>query len=71
VVLISKPPAPEVAAKIMAAVKACPKPVVVCFLGGDAAGPKAAGAYFAATLEEAAKAAVTLAAGGQPTAPQC
>jgi succinyl-CoA synthetase alpha subunit len=71
IVLVSKPPAPEVAAKIMAAVKACPKPVVVCFLGGDDAGPAAAGAYAAATLEEAARAAVTLAAGAKPTAPGC
>lgn len=71
IVLVSKPPAPAVAAKILAAVKACGKPVVCCFLGGDGAAATAAGAYFAATLEQAARAAVTLATGAKPEAPAC
>ncbi|HWQ62611.1 MAG TPA: FdrA family protein, partial [Negativicutes bacterium] len=70
-VLVSKPPAPAVAAKIYAAIKACAKPVVVCFLGGDASAATAAGAHFAATLEEAARAAVALASGAKPAASGC
>lgn len=70
IVLISKPPAPAVADKIVAAIKTCPKPVVVCFLGG-ASTAGAEGSYFAATLEEAARAAVTLAAGQKPAPPSC
>lgn len=71
IVLISKPPAPAVADKIVAAIKTCPKPVVVCFLGD---GAKAAGAeqtYFAVSLEEAARAAVALAAGQKPAPLSC
>ncbi len=68
IVLVSKPPAPAVADKIVAVLKTCPKPVVVCFLGGQAG---AEGAYFAATLEEAAKAAVALAKGETPQPPSC
>ncbi|MDT8900515.1 FdrA family protein [Anaeroselena agilis] len=70
IVLISKPPATAVADKIVAAVKTCPKPVVVCFLGGASA-VRAEKAYFAATLEEAAGAAVALAKGEQPASPAC
>jgi succinyl-CoA synthetase alpha subunit len=71
IVLVSKPPAPAVAAKIYTAIKACDKPVVVCFLGGDAAAASAAGAHFATTLEEAARAAVALASGAKPAASDC
>lgn len=71
IVLVSKPPAPAVAAKIYAAIKACAKPVVVCFLGGDAAAATASGAYFAATLEDAARAAVAIDAGVKPAASRC
>ncbi len=70
IVLISKPPAPSVADKIVAAIQTCPKPVVVCFLGGaNAVG--AGGTYFAATLEEAARAAVALATGDKPPSQAC
>jgi FdrA protein len=37
IVLISKPPASSVVRAILAEVAACPKPTVVCFLGGDMA----------------------------------
>lgn len=67
VVLVSKPPAPEVAGKIYEAIRACPKPVVTCFVGGQAA----AGANYAPTLEEAARAAVALARGEAPPAAVC
>jgi succinyl-CoA synthetase alpha subunit len=71
IVLVSKPPAPAVAAKILAAAENCGKPVVVCFLGGDAAATPPPGIYFARTLEDAARAAVALAKGQQPAAGFC
>ena len=49
IVLISKPPAPEVARKVLARIKQCPKPSVVCFLGLDEPG-------IAPTLRDAAEA---------------
>ena len=64
-VLISKPPAPDVAEKVLDLVRASDKPTVVCFLGGDPSAVEAAGAVPATTLEEAALLAGRLAAGGQ------
>lgn len=64
-VLISKPPSPSVAARILDAVRGAPKPVVVNFLGGDAAVVRAAGAHPAFTFEEAARIAVGLAGGAR------
>lgn len=63
IVLISKPPAKAVALKILGEVKACTKPVVVCFLGGTEADVIRAGGHFAHTTSEAAAKAVALAAG--------
>ncbi len=63
IVLISKPPAPEVAVKILDMVKTTDKPVVVDFIGGDADAIKAAGAYACISLEDTAKKAVALANG--------
>ncbi|ALC89228.1 FdrA family protein [Bacillus sp. FJAT-18017] len=60
IVLISKPPAPVVQEKILAVVKESAKPVVVCFIDGEASEAEKAGAVFASTLFEAAKAAVKL-----------
>lgn len=68
--IISKPPAPGVMAKIMAQVRGCSKPVVACFLGGDPALVRDAGAVFAATLQEAAAYLVALARNGEPAAPE-
>jgi FdrA protein len=51
--LISKPPAPAVAARILEELPQSPKPTVVCFLGGDPAPVSAAGATPAQTLQEA------------------
>ena len=75
IVLISKPPAPEVADRLLAAAGSTGKPVVVAFQGVDdvpgiGAASKAAGAghavglHFAEDLSEAARLAVTL-DGGQ------
>lgn len=61
--LVSKPPAPEVAEKVLKQVQASDKPAVVCFLGGDPQMIKDAGGVAAATLEEAAHLAAALARG--------
>ncbi len=69
VVLVSKPPHPEVAARVLAVAAAGDKPVVVIFLGAN---PAALAAHasprmtFAATLEEAAALAVARAGGLPP-----
>ena len=62
-VLVSKAPAPVMAARVLARVAGA-KPIVVCFLGGDPAPIRTAGAVPATTLEDAARLAVTLARGG-------
>ncbi len=63
IVLISKPPAPEVAQKILEMVKDTDKPVVVDFIGGDPQMITDAGAHSCTTLEDAALKAVALAEG--------
>ncbi len=65
-VLISKPPAKEIAAQIMQKAKAGGKPCVVCFIGGDRAEIEAVGLTPALTLEDAAHKAVALAKGSPP-----
>jgi succinyl-CoA synthetase alpha subunit len=65
-VLISKPPAASVAARILEAVAGSSKPVVVNFLGGDPDAVLAVGAHPAETFEDAARLAVELA--GAPLA---
>ena len=66
IVLVSKPPAPEVAAAVLAAAAASTKPVVVIFLGADSASIPHNGVYFARYLAEAADMAVALASGKAP-----
>jgi succinyl-CoA synthetase alpha subunit len=61
IVLVSKPPAKTVEQKVLAEIKGCGKPVVVCFLGGSEASVLAAGGHFARTTKEAAFKAVVLA----------
>jgi hypothetical protein len=72
IVLISKPPAPDVARRVLDAAQSCGKPVVVNFIGADAAPIRAAKLHPAGTLEEAASMAVALASGRAPavTAPE-
>ena len=65
IVLVSKPPAPEVAARVLAAAEASAKPVVVIFLGADPASITRNGVYGAAYLAQAADMAVALAKGGE------
>jgi FdrA protein len=62
IVLISKPPAPEVAAALLQNARAAGKPVVINFLGHSAptASEKGSHLYFAHSLDEAAELAVKL-----------
>ncbi|APE14110.1 hypothetical protein BOH72_01585 [Mycobacterium sp. WY10] len=69
IVLVSKPPSPTVAAKVLAAAQDSDKPVVVIFLGADPAAITRDGVYGAATLAQAADMAVELARGQQPSTP--
>ena len=66
IVLISKPPAPEVAVHVLESARKAGKPVVVNFLGTDPKLPAASNLHAAKTLEDAAVIAVALAAGRQP-----
>ena len=61
ILLVSKPPAKGVEKKVLAEIKACGKPVVVCFLGGSEAAVTLAGGHFARTTKEAALRCVVLA----------
>lgn len=70
IVLISKPPAPEVAARVLDAAAQSKKPVVVCFLGADPAQIARPGLHPVRSLEDAARVAVALAHGGQASAAQ-
>ena len=66
IVLVSKPPADAVAAKVLAAAEASAKPVVVIFLGADPAAVTRNGVYGAAYLAQAADMAAALAGGETP-----
>ncbi len=68
IVLISKPPARAVAECILEQASACGKPVVVNFLGADAASITRRGVFAAATLAQAADMAVALLNGNPATA---
>ena len=63
IVLISKPPAPDVAASVMELADASGKPVVACLLGADPTTFASANIHPAATLEDAAAAALSLSRG--------
>ncbi|MBI2123061.1 MAG: acyl-CoA synthetase FdrA [Armatimonadetes bacterium] len=68
IVLISKPPSADVAARLLVAARATRKPVVVCFVGATVAAGD--GLHAAHTLEEAASIAVRLATGEAPRWPE-
>lgn len=65
-VLISKPPAPQVEDRIMAALAHVKKPVVICFLGGERYTSDNPYIQFAQTLEETAIMALALSRGEDP-----
>lgn len=60
IVLISKPPAPAVARKVLERARACRKPVVACFLGRGETPVDEQGLQFARGSKEAALKAVML-----------
>jgi len=66
IVLVSKPPSPEVAARVLEVAGSAGKPVVVNFLGADPEGIRRQNVFPARTLEDAAAAAVALADGRRP-----
>jgi len=59
IVLVSKPPAPSVATKLLAAAQAAGKPVVVDLIGYPPPGRRLGNLHFAASLSEAAETAVS------------
>jgi succinyl-CoA synthetase alpha subunit len=67
IVLVSKPPAEEVAARVLAAASATGKPTVAIFLGGDSNGSAPPGVELVPTLTAAAQRAVALADGRGPS----
>jgi FdrA protein len=68
IILVSKPPAADVAAAVLDAARASAKPVVVIFLGADPSTITRDGVYGAAYLAQAADMAVALAKGQDPHA---
>jgi succinyl-CoA synthetase alpha subunit len=66
IVLISKPPSPDVTQRVLEQASQAGKPVVVNFLGADPAAIQDEGIFAARTLEEAAAMAVALSDGRQP-----
>ena len=67
IVLISKPPAADVAKQVLERAHAAPKPVVVCFLGVDPKTVEGGNLTAARTLEDAAYFAAALAKAQRPT----
>lgn len=61
IVLVSKPPAPEIAARVIEQVRQSNKPTVICFLGGEADTRPLHNIHWAYTLEEASNQAARLA----------
>ena len=66
ILLVSKPPAPDVAAAVLGAAEASAKPVVAIFLGADPDSITRNGVHGAAYLSQAADMAVALAKGEKP-----
>jgi FdrA protein len=60
IVLVSKPPHPEVATRLLMACQNCGKQVVVNFMGYGAPAPKMGNLYFTANFNETAEVAVRL-----------
>jgi succinyl-CoA synthetase alpha subunit len=67
IVLISKPPSPTVASRILALAAASGKPTVVHFLGAEPGSIRGAGLHAAESLADAADIAVRLAQTGEST----
>ena len=69
IVLVSKPPAPAIAHKVLEQAARSAKSTVVCFMGGEAPGGLPANIFFALTLEDAAFMAAGLAKVCRPETP--
>jgi succinyl-CoA synthetase alpha subunit len=65
IVLISKPPSPDIARAVIAAARKAGKPVVINFIGSTE-DPSGGNLHLSRTLDEAASAAVALARGRKP-----
>jgi FdrA protein len=66
ITLVSKPPSPEIAKKVLAEAAICGKPVVVNFIGSVTPSPSDT-VYMADTLEQAAHMAIALSKGDKPS----
>jgi FdrA protein len=64
IVLVSKPPAPEIAADLLASARRCGKPVVVDFIGYPPPGRRLGNLHFATNLSEAAELGIRLVESG-------
>jgi FdrA protein len=60
IVIISKPPSPDVATQLISAAQGTGKPVVIYFIGYPAPARKVGNLYFAVSLSEAAEIAVSV-----------
>ena len=60
IVLVSKPPAPNVAGELIKAARSIPKPVVVNFIGYASASRRVDNIFFATTFDETAELAIHL-----------
>jgi FdrA protein len=60
IVLVAKPPAPEVATRLLSLARSAGKPVVIHFLGAPLPGRRLGNLHFSASLSEAAETAVRL-----------
>lgn len=68
VVVVSKPPSPRVASRLVSMAEGCGKPVVVAFVGARVP-PSRGNLHFAQTLEEAARLALRLSGVEPPEVP--
>ena len=67
VVLVSKPPGPATQKRVLASLRDCTKPCVVCFLGMESVSPDTANVFFETTLQGAASRVIAL-LGGETSA---
>jgi succinyl-CoA synthetase alpha subunit len=66
IVLISKPPAKDVADEILGKARSCGKPVVAIFMGSDPSRLSGGNVHGVRTLEDAARVAIALSQGRKP-----
>lgn len=67
IVIVSKPPSAQVADDLLAAARACGKPVVIDFIGYRPSEQQVGNLHFASTLDNTAEMAVQLAAAALPS----